>query len=618
MPMHPERGRRIGRWVLALMLLGLVGAGFSRELGFFVRPDPPLLLEIRKDIRNYDDLSRWPADKGRFENHGFVPAVSRSFVESGWAVPPQAEGALRYVLPDVAGAHSLLLRLVFFRRSPEATNRLLVFREGDDAPRLAFDNVYFADARLDLSEVLSGPGGRVVLAFEGRNPTQAPDVFLQYFEVRFFADPLPVLPAMPRMALAFLALGLCVLPLVSWRHALPLWGILTAGFALRYYALTQVCWLPLDWDTLGYYQLANKMSLFTDTGFFSAQFGVREPFFVLVVKSALALLGDSETHVRLVSFFASLLVIGLTYRLGMRLFGVPLALVGAAVMAVNLPLVRESARGMRLEVELVLLLVLAEVLFTPPVPERAGLTTAVRARWLRAALAGMIGGVLALTRVTYLVTLVPVLLLAFVWRRSWAAAGLSVLMLIALQVPNQVNTWRVHGELFPLSSEHGTYGANMEFAGQAGFPSVAEVWRSPKQGKPISYARYLFGMHSPWEVVVGTVRGLWKVIRRMEVVAFHREVARRIGINLAAADVLFQIIGTMGLIVAVGLPQLRWIPALFLVLVLPLTFLYDRGFLEPWRLTYQAFPWLLCGALLVLSMAAKRLSGWWCVSKPGV
>lgn len=586
------------------MLLGLVGAGFSRELGFFVRPDPPLLLEIREDIRHYDDLDQWPEGKGEFNNAGFVPSVSGSFVESGWALPPQTEGALRYVLPDVPGARSVLVRLVFFHRSPEAKTRVLVFREGDAAPRLAFDNVYFADARLDLSAALSGPGGRVVLACEGQNPTQAPDVFLQYFEVRFFAEPLPALPAIPRMALACLALGLCLLPLVSWRSLLPLWAIVTVGATLRYYALMRVLWLPLDWDTVGYHHLAAKMSLFTDTGFFSAQFGMREPFFVLIVKAVLMLLGDSETHVRLVSFFASLLVIGLTYRLGTRLFGPLLGLTGAAVMAVNLPLVRESVRGLRLEVELILLLLLVEVLFVHPARSRTSGVGNLRAPWPRIVLAGVLAGLLTLTRSTYLVPLMPVLVFG-AWRcvprRAWLAAGLALCLMVGLQLPHRWNMYRLHGNAFQDVSHYPHWFMNAELAGQQpSFREKRDMWRIAGEGSGLTYGDYLFKLHTIPEVIVGTARGFWKMIRHMEVIAFHREVARRTGLHLGWVDASFQVAGMIGLLLAVVHAAFRWMPLLFAVLLLPLAFLYDRGVIESWRLVYQAFPCMLFSVLLVL------------------
>jgi len=589
-------GWRVG---VSLGLLGLIGSVFARELGFFVAPDPKVLLEVRDDIRLYDDLSRWPPGYGRFENEGFVPCLSGAYTDSGWCLAPGTQGTLRYRLPLVSEARGLLLRLFFFRRSPEAHNRLLVFREGHDAPRLTFENVYFAEKRLDCSSVLTGEGGGVVLSFEGDNPSQQPDVILQAVELRFFAEPVPTPPALSTMSLAVLALGLCLLPLGTWRRLLPLWMILTLGFALRYHVLTEALFFPEDWDALGYHQFANKMNLFSDTGFFSAQFGTREPFFVLIVKSVLWLLGDSETHVRLVGLFGSLLAIGLTYRLGTKLFGSWLGALSAGTMAITLPLVMHSVRGLRLEVELCLLLLVLEVLFV----------RRFRSVWLQAGLAGCLAGILGLTRATYVMTLVPLLLATFLMQRprNIGACVLSLALLLGLQVPHRLNMARLHGDPFWESSQHLRWAANFEFAGQPGFPSQLDMWRDPGKGDGLSLGEYLFGLHTVQDVTSGTLRGLWKIITHMQIVAFYRGVERLTGLNLVSVDVGFQIMGVLGLLVALMTPGSRWIPLSFLLLLLPISFFYDRGNLEPWRHTYQAFPLFLFAGLLFLSRLVNVL-----------
>ena len=538
-----------------------------------------------------------------------ICALSLRSVHGVRLVPPTRDAGHAALRPAKRSRRpSPALAIVFFfRRDPTAHTRLLVWREGDATVRLSFEDTDFTDTRLDLSSVLTGDGGRVVLSFEGDNPTDAPDVVVQYFESRLFAEPLPAPPSLPSMVLAAFALGMCFLPLASWRRLLPVWAILTLGFALRYYALTQVLFLPLDWDTVGYHHLAKQMALFRDPGFFSARFGDREPLFILVVKAVLRLLGDSETHVRLVSFFGSLIVVLLTYRVGTRMFGDRLGLLGAFVMAITLPLVRESARGMRLELELMLLLVWVEAAFL----------STVRSWWLRGGLSGCLAGLLSLTRVTYLVTLAPLLPFAMVHgkvRRPWMAAGFALLLLGSLQLPHRWNLYRLHGDLFWDVGQHAQWNAEVEFTGQPGPASRREMGSAP-QGSPLSYGEYLFGLHTVPEVAVGTVRGFWKTIRHMEVVAYHRGVARLTGVNVAFADAVFQVAGILGLLLAFARPAFRWIPVTFLVLLLPISFPYDRGVIEAWRHTYQAFPWILFGALLVLfqlvaaNTSRDRLSG---------
>lgn len=598
---RPDGGRSLQRFGISLCLLALVGGLYWRELGVFVAPDPPMVFEVRDDIRTLRRLEDWPTANGRFENEGFVPCREGTWTQAGWCLPPGVSGTLRYVLPRHPEARSLLMRLFFFRSDPRAMSRLRIFREGQTIPRMTFENVHFADARLDLSPALEGPGGAVVVSFEGDNPTAQSDVMVQHLEVRGFAEPLPVLPSVIRMSLIVLALGLCWLPLIAWKRLLPLWAIVSLGFALRYYALARVFLLPLDWDALGYYHLAQDMALFTKTGFHSAQFGVREPMFLLVVKIALGALGNAETHVRLVSFFGSLAVMLFTYRVGAKLLSRSFGLCGAFIMAVNLPLVRESVRGLRLEWELVLLLALAEVLFLKT----------VRRPWSRSLLAGLLAGALALTRVAYLVTLIPILLYGLLRespRRRLGSAAAAVLMMIGLLAPSRWNMYRRYGDPFEDSAQYARWLANAEFAGTPGFPGTLQMWRQTDQGSRLTYREYLFTLHTVPELIVGTLRGTWKVVRHMDVVAFHQMMTRVTGLHLMVVDMGFQVLGLLGLLLAALSPTFRWLPLMFLSLLMPIAMLYDRGLLEPWRQVYQAFPWMLLACLLALHRGRQALS----------
>ena len=73
------------RWRLGLALVLLVGVSqvFSRERAFFAAGDPHVLLDVRDDVREYDDLASWPSAFGQFDNHGFVHCASGAFTEAG-------------------------------------------------------------------------------------------------------------------------------------------------------------------------------------------------------------------------------------------------------------------------------------------------------------------------------------------------------------------------------------------------------------------------------------------------------------------------------------------------------------------------------------------------------
>lgn len=589
----PPLGLRIKTAALLLAVIGAIGA--AGPFRIFRAPPPALQLEVRDDVRVLEQLSDWPSEHGSFENRGFLPCRSGAYTDSGWCLPPGAQGSLRYILTAPEGSRSLLVRTTFIRRHPEAANRLLIWRDGEPEPRLSFSNVYFADERLDLSSLLDGASRRIVLQFEGDNRSAQPDVTLQAIEARIFREPLPPAPSLPVMTLAFLALGLAWLPLVSWRRLAPFWLILTAGFALRYLVLRQYLHYPLDHDAVGFYGLANSMHLFTSTGFYSAAFGPREPFFLLIVKAFLGVLGDSETSIRLVSFFCSILALALMYRLGSRVFNRWLGLAGMLCMAVSLPLIMESPRGLRLEVELVLVLLLFEVMLFAP----------IRSAWLRAGVTGVLVGLLALTRFTYGASLCALLLFMALVRkpRQLLPALLAIGIAVGLQVPHRLAMARLHGDPFYDMAYYARWHANFEFIGKPGYAAnPLEMWKTVGGGEAtMSYGDYLLKQHTPAQLAQGTLRGTWKAIRHLQLIGFPRGVQRLIGVDLRAVDIAFQALGVIGLVIAAATPGLQWIPAAWVLFIVPIAFQYDLGVLERWRQILHAMPLFICGVLLALS-----------------
>lgn len=583
-----EQRSKLKRWTMRIgVLLGLcavVVTYFADTFRFFTAPDPHLVFETRDDVRSYETLEQWPPARGRFENRGFIRCRGQDGVPA-WCVPPNQKGAIRYSVPTSPGSRSMLVRLFFFRQNPASRSRLLVHHEGDPRPRFTFIDPHFVNARLDFSRALNGPGGHVTLEFEGENPGPQPDVMFQYFELRLFAEPLPLPPSIPWMTLAVVAFWLCFAAVVPWRRLLPLGAVFAVGFALRYSALVKVLFLPLTSDAAGYHQHAMHMQFFSESGFFSAGFGKREPLFIALLKATLWLLGNAETHIRLVSFVGSLVVIVLVYHVAAQMFGRTCALLGALLVSICLPLVLESAGGLRLEVELVLLLLFVWVAF----PARRA------SPWLQAGLAGTIGALLTLTRVTYLFSVVPLLLLAFLGRkpRRPVAAALAILVVVTLQLPYRWNGYQRYGSPF------WDIAVNVEELAAVEFSTGA-------YGGDLTPYRYLFGLHTASEVGVRMVRGFWKTLRTLEIIAFHRAIARATGLHVAFADWAFQIAGVVGFVLAGFRPAFRWIPATFLLLVLPIAFLVDAvpGGLDR-RQLYQAFPLLAFGALLSIATVIR-------------
>lgn len=72
-------------------------------------------------------------------------------------------------------------------------------------------------------------------------------------------------------------------------------------------------------------------------------------------------------------------------------------------------------------------------------------------------------------------------------------------------------------------------------------------------------------------------------------------------------DAAFQGLALVGFLLAVAMPRLRWLPITFVVIEFPVSFLYDRQLVEPYRHSYSAFPLVLFAVALVLTTLWGRL-----------
>ncbi|MBI3321373.1 MAG: hypothetical protein HYZ91_03795 [Candidatus Omnitrophica bacterium] len=229
----------------------------------------------------------------------------------------------------------------------------------------------------------------------------------------------------------------------------------------------------------------------------------------------------------------------------------------------------------------------------------------LKSLWLRVGVAGVLGGLLALLRTNYLMGLIVPLCVAFVRRtpRTLLAATIAVFIMAGLYAPHHWNGYRLTGDWFFYPNAR--WWANIEFAGQPGWPSKLEMWRDT-EGRELKMTpfEYFFGLHTIPELAVGNLRGLCKVVRHMEVVAFHRRVTRATGLHLGVVDGVFQLLGIVGLFLA-GFTRRWWMPLMLLCLLAHVVFLYDRGVVEPWRHTYHAFPLMVFGVLLTLAAIGR-------------
>jgi len=561
-----ERGQRnMNRWrrpILAAILLLASLVIFQREIGFLFEGDPKLIAEVTENF-NFGFLQR----PGAVENYGFVAGPK------GWELLPHTSGRLIYKFPQVVSPEGAVFLFPFFyRRSYEVKNALKLSLDGGRVSATIVQNVHLLGSRIDLTPLMPD-GGPFELSFEATNGSPSTVLVLDKMDLRVFETRPPEPPALLRMTLAFFSLGLVfVLFTYKWKQSLSILGILTLGFLFRYLNLTRVIYSTLDLDAQGYKLYADWLVPFTDTGFYSAQFSMREPFFLLVAKGFFQLLGSSDTHLRLVSLFLSMLVIYLVYMIARELFGQSWGLLTALVIALNLPLIIESGKGLRLELEMALILLFCYLGF---IRKEIGY-------FPRFVFLGIIGGLIVLTRSAYLPGLGLLAVAAAAYHRKGIKSVtlisfISIFIMIVLLAPHQYGIYRTHGDLFWDTNMHARWFANMEFAGQPGFPGREVVERDGYTGPRLTYGEYLFKLHSPREVIAGSFRGLYKIASHMDVIGYHKRVSAIVGLNLGWMDQILNLLGAIGLFLSVLLPGYRWLPFAFIALVFPVAFVYDKG-----------------------------------------
>jgi hypothetical protein len=181
--------------------------------------------------------------------------------------------------------------------------------------------------------------------------------------------------------------------------------------------------------------------------------------------------------------------------------------------------------------------------------------------------------------------------------------AMTVAILVAGIAPYRYQLYKIYGDPFFDTVMYARWCANAEFLGRPGFPTAEELQKDGYAGPRITYGEYMFGLHTPQELVVGTLRGYVKLFRFMEITPWGPRM--NLTVN-AIVNALFQVLAVVGFIAAAWLSAYRWIPLAFLLLEFPVSFLFDRQLVEWYRHSYSSFPLVLFAAALPLWLLWRR------------
>lgn len=333
----------------------------------------------------------------------------------------------------------------------------------------------------------------------------APTLALVGIGAAWFRAPLEAHPTKTFTGAGLLGLALVLLFLPEdpgartrmFRHALMLFVFLFA-LGLRWGELLEANRLPLDPDADTYLQISRDMRHPFDTG-------TREPLAIWGFRASCWLFGTTATSLRIASLVFSLVSIGAAFLLTFRLFAFRIAFLTALFLA-WWPLGRAySARGLRDE-----LLAACAWFFLAALWRTAHRKPDVGAPWEILGAFTAVG----LASLSAMQIAILLLFLGAVYRErvAWRTFLLSLLVAFVAVGPYLLTNLREHGDPFLSINVYARGFANLDFCDTPGFPTCEEVGKNLFVGERLTGARYVFGLHSPGQVLKRLARGYWRIL----------------------------------------------------------------------------------------------------------
>jgi|GEM_PF-6605070 len=547
----------------------------------------------------------------------------------GLMLQPGMSGYASFTLSKAPGAESLMVRLWAYDHG--ACTVKWWPEEGRGSP-VSLSGEGSLNGRIYRIE--PPPGTRqIVLEVSGRNDTARPQVLVH----RIAMSSSPFKPIKGWIAvlwcwgvLTALWLGLAAKKkwwsppggITLWYAALLL---LLVGGSLRLSLLSFQNGVRLDPDVIMYQIFAERLEWFhADKGFYSASFSEREPLWIAILKLWQGWVGVGPLSARLLTCILSVAVIAFSGILLWRFIGKNFwVIAGMALVALNSALVEESCRGLRSEAMTLGFIVFILLTFNEREsrfsPVRAGLLGGTWALVQSPALGVVFGTWLVLWLMNVLDNRVP---MTFIIPKGYTLPKvvLAMSLSLALFIPHLYGLQKRHGDWRWPSYGYARWNANVEFPerlGTPGFPTQEEFNKSPYAGPRISYGEYLFGLHTPFQLVKYQILG-WIELTAYQVLSFSPQSLKRLmfavssgsfsGIlmSIGPALALGFLLGIVSLVTWFRLlldKRLWWMPLMLLWGTYYVAFLYHVRLVEPLRHTMHTYPLLV----LIMTWGAQWL-----------
>jgi len=533
--------------------------------------------------------------------------------DQGWYLDAGASGRLVYRIPVHPGTS---VGLNLWVNAPAGVNVRIVGRAEGQPDAILSTNTSLIGDLIDLPpgfaavpsvdieiSARNATGGQVLVidqivtsALQGSRPKAPP--FYAYLALGGLAAMLTLLAIRRRRHAVFIATGMAAVVATA-----------TAGRMLYLLATFG----PMDPDAIGYRIYADRFQWWplAENGLFSGNFAEREPLFPMIVHAYFQVLGSSDFHLRVVSTTLSITVVIVSVIAARRRLSWGPSLAIGILLAISVPLIRESTRGLRFEIEMLVLLLLYIALDRGP--SKHPMRDAV--------LIGILGAAMVLTRTYYLPVFVVAVAIAFIaryrpLRRAVGLAVLAVIIMAGAAAAHRVGLYEHHHDAFWDTAGYTRWNANIEkFAYHRPlphaelFPTLAEFQQNgPYFGPKISTTQYFLVIHSPSEFVRDSLAGAREIFETIDGTfgAGRLGLLASIGHRIDMAVRWLVLFGLLGMLLrAWWHPRLALVPVLVFSWLGLTAFLFDHSLLERYRHTWQTIPLALIAAAWLVESAVR-------------
>lgn len=293
--------------------------------------------------------------------------------------------------------------------------------------------------------------------------------------------------------------------------------------------------------------------------------GNKESLNPLIIIGFWQLFGNgSEMAIRFSSLIFHWLTIILVYYFGKKVISFPAGLMAAAFIGTHPYLIELSGRGLRDTAFTFFITLFALMLFETK-----------KWRFIGSVFLGLIITALIYLRLHSIIQLIGIVGLYIFFQRKFIL-GIVIVILIGLIASPLIvtnlktyNTWNYSEEM------HLKWNANVEFAGQPGFPTKEAMTVNPFQGPKISATTYFFKLHRPADLIFSTLAGVKKTFEDL----YFRHGRWLAWLFLPGGWLMLK------------RKELRYIPVLVFLLEMPHFFLAAKNLVE-FRSMTQSLPFI--------------------------